>query len=59
MSFANQVHETSWFALWLPSDLFLEDAMDKSPEAVTSAIQIFTGRSQSLYINASALIYLE
>ena len=26
MSSANQVHRTSWFALWLPIDLFLKDA---------------------------------
>ena len=56
---ANQVHETSWFALWLPIDLFLRDAIDKSQEAATSAVEIFTGRSQSLYINALVLIYLE
>uniref|UniRef100_A0A7N2RB63 Uncharacterized protein n=1 Tax=Quercus lobata TaxID=97700 RepID=A0A7N2RB63_QUELO len=59
ISSANQVHETSWFALWLPIDLFLEYAMDKSSEAATSAVEIFTGRSQSLYISASVLIYLE
>ena len=59
MSSTNQVHGTSWFALWLPIDLFLKDAIDKSQEAATSAVEIFPGRSRSLYISASVLIYLE
>ena len=59
MSSTNQVHGTSWFALWLPIDLFLKDAIDKSQEAATSAVEIFPDRSRSLYISASILIYLE
>ena len=59
ISSVNQVHRTSWFALWLPIDLFLKDAIGKSQEAATSAVEIFTDRSQSLYINALVLIYLE
>lgn len=53
ISSANQVHGTSWSALWLPIDLFLEDAMDGSEVAATSTIEILTGRSQFLYISAS------
>ena len=59
ISSVNQVHRTSWFALWLPIDLFLKDAIDKSQEATTGAVEIFAGRSQSFYINALVLIYLE
>ncbi|MCI56538.1 mediator of RNA polymerase II transcription subunit, partial [Trifolium medium] len=28
ISFAGQSYESSWFSLWLPIDLILEDALD-------------------------------
>ena len=59
ISSVNQVHKTSWFALWLLIDLFLKDTIDKLEEAATSVVEIFTSRSQSLYISALVLIYLE
>lgn len=52
ISSANQLHGIGWSALWLPIDLFLEDAMDGSQVAATSAVEILTGRSQFLYSNA-------
>ncbi|GMY16614.1 mediator of RNA polymerase II transcription subunit 33B-like isoform X1 [Fagus crenata] len=48
ISSANQVHGTSWSALWLPIDLFLEDAMDGSEVAATSTIEILTGLVKAL-----------
>lgn len=55
ISSANQVHGTSLSALWLPIDLFLEDAMDGSQVAATSAVETLSGRSQFLYMSAFSL----
>lgn len=43
-SFASQSHGLVWSSIWLPVDLFLEDAMDGSEVAATSAVEILTGR---------------
>ncbi|XP_075641479.1 mediator of RNA polymerase II transcription subunit 33B [Castanea sativa] len=48
ISSANQVHGTSLSALWLPIDLFLEDAMDGSQVAATSAVETLTGLVKAL-----------
>lgn len=46
MSSACQSHGASSSAFWLPIDLFLEDAMDGSEVAGTSAIETLTGAGQ-------------
>lgn len=46
ISSANQCHGASRSSLWLPIDLFLEDSMDGSQVAATSAIENLTGKSQ-------------
>lgn len=43
VSSADQCHGASPSALWLPIDLFLEDIMDGSQVAVTSAAETLTG----------------
>ncbi|XP_059437140.1 mediator of RNA polymerase II transcription subunit 33B-like isoform X2 [Corylus avellana] len=48
ISSANQLHGIGCSALWLPIDLFLEDAMDGSQVAATSAVEILTGLVQAL-----------
>nr|POE97226.1 mediator of rna polymerase ii transcription subunit 33a [Quercus suber] len=48
ISSANQVHGTSLSALWLPIDLFLEDALDGSQVAATSAVETLTGLVKAL-----------
>lgn len=45
MSSAGQCHGASQSALWLPIDLFLEDAMDGSQVGATSAVETLTGKS--------------
>lgn len=46
-SSANQCHGTSRSAFWLPFDLFMEDSMDGSQVATTSAVEVLTGTSHS------------
>ncbi|KAF8387992.1 hypothetical protein HHK36_026658 [Tetracentron sinense] len=48
ISSAGQCHGASRSALWLPLDLFLEDSMDGSQVAETSAIEILTGMVKAL-----------
>ncbi|GLT71444.1 hypothetical protein SLA2020_434600 [Shorea laevis] len=48
ISSSNQLHGIGWSALWLPIDLFLEDAMDGSQVAATSAVEILTGLVKAL-----------
>ncbi|XP_024167259.1 mediator of RNA polymerase II transcription subunit 33B [Rosa chinensis] len=48
MSSACQSHGASSSAFWLPIDLFLEDAMDGSEVAGTSAIETLTGLLKAL-----------
>lgn len=43
ISSAGQCHGASRSALWLPIDLFLEDAMDGAQVAATSAIETLSG----------------
>lgn len=43
ISSAGQCHGSSRSSLWLPIDLFLEDAMDGSQVAVISAVETLTG----------------
>lgn len=43
MSSAGQCHGASQSALWLPIDLFLEDAMDGSQVGAISAVETLTG----------------
>lgn len=38
-SSGGQSHGVNWSALWLPIDLFLEDAMDGSQVLATSAVE--------------------
>ncbi|XP_059650111.1 mediator of RNA polymerase II transcription subunit 33A [Cornus florida] len=45
---ARLCHGASCSALWLPLDLFLEDAMDGSQVTETSAIEIITGLMKAL-----------
>jgi hypothetical protein len=59
ISSANQLHGIGCSALWLPIDLFLEDAMDGSQVAATSAVEILTGRTQFFILMLKSLIYLE
>ncbi|KAF8394464.1 hypothetical protein HHK36_020672 [Tetracentron sinense] len=47
-SSAGQCHGASRSTLWLPLDLFLEDAMDGSQVAATSTIEILTGLIKAL-----------
>ncbi|KAG5514407.1 hypothetical protein RHGRI_035729 [Rhododendron griersonianum] len=42
-SSASQCHGTSRSAFWLPFDLFMEDSMDGSQVATTSAVEVLTG----------------
>lgn len=42
-SSAGQCHGISWSALWLPIDMFLEDAMDGSQVVTTSAVETLAG----------------
>lgn len=44
-------------SIWLPIDLFLEDAMDGSQVAATSAVETLTGASQffPIYCNTRAV----
>lgn len=58
MSLAGQCNGTSRSALWLPIDLFLEDAMDGTQVAATSAVEILTGKIGLLYCDASSLLSL-
>ncbi|XP_059435722.1 mediator of RNA polymerase II transcription subunit 33B-like isoform X2 [Corylus avellana] len=54
ISSANQLHGIGCSALWLPIDLFLEDAMDGSQVAATNAVEILTGLVQALQaVNAT------
>ncbi|KAK4762707.1 hypothetical protein SAY86_008475 [Trapa natans] len=48
ISSAGQSHGASQSALWLPIDLFLEDAMDGSQVAAISAVEILTGLVKAL-----------
>lgn len=48
ISSAGQSHGAGQSALWLPIDLFLEDAMDGSQVAAISAVETLTGRSSLL-----------
>ncbi|XP_012092293.1 mediator of RNA polymerase II transcription subunit 33B isoform X2 [Jatropha curcas] len=48
ISSAGQCHGASWSALWLPIDLFLEDAMDGSQVAAISAVENLTGLVKAL-----------
>lgn len=43
---ARQSHGASSSSIWLPIDLFLEDAMDGSQVAATSAVDTLIGTSQ-------------
>lgn len=45
LSSADQCNMTSRSALWLPFDLFLEDAMDGTHLGANSAIDILTGKN--------------
>ncbi|KAF5930366.1 hypothetical protein HYC85_031239 [Camellia sinensis] len=47
-SSASQCHGTSRSALWLPFDLYLEDTMDGSQVAATSAVEVLTGLVKAL-----------
>ncbi|KAL6968365.1 hypothetical protein U1Q18_034165 [Sarracenia purpurea var. burkii] len=47
-SSASQGNGTSRSALWLPFDLFLEDTMDGSQVAPTSAVEVLTGLAKAL-----------
>ncbi|XAR61234.1 hypothetical protein NMG60_11034880 [Bertholletia excelsa] len=47
-SSASQFHGTSDSALWLPFDVFLEDTMDGSQVASTSAVEVLTGLIKAL-----------
>ncbi|GFZ04678.1 REF4-related 1 [Actinidia rufa] len=47
-SSAGQCHGTSRSSLWLPFDLFLEDTMDGSQVAATSAVEVLTGLAKAL-----------
>lgn len=54
VSSADQCHGASPSALWLPIDLFLEDIMDGSQVAVTSAAETLTGLVKALQaVNSS------
>lgn len=43
VSSAGQCHGVTLSALWLPIDLILEDTMDESQVAATSAVETLTG----------------
>lgn len=45
-SSAGQSHGVNWSGLWLPIDLFLEDAMDGSQVLATSAVERLICMSQ-------------
>ncbi|GFZ19463.1 reduced epidermal fluorescence 4 [Actinidia rufa] len=47
-SSASQCHGTSRSALWLPFDLFLEDAMDGSKVTAMSAVEVLMGLAKAL-----------
>ncbi|KAE9460513.1 hypothetical protein C3L33_07516, partial [Rhododendron williamsianum] len=47
-SSASQCHGTSRSAFWLPFDLFMEDSMDGSQVATTSAVEVLTGLAKAL-----------
>uniref|UniRef100_A0A7N0T3L3 Reduced epidermal fluorescence 4 n=2 Tax=Kalanchoe fedtschenkoi TaxID=63787 RepID=A0A7N0T3L3_KALFE len=47
-SSAGQSHGASWSSLWLPIDIFLEDAMDGSQVVATSAVETLTNLVQAL-----------
>ncbi|GLT47181.1 hypothetical protein SLA2020_208940 [Shorea laevis] len=48
MASTGQCHGATCSALWLPIDLFLEDAMDGSQVAATSAADVLTGLVKAL-----------
>lgn len=48
MSDGGQCHGVTRSALWLPIDLFLEDAMDGSQVAATGAVNVLTGLLKAL-----------
>ncbi|KAJ9171928.1 hypothetical protein P3X46_015225 [Hevea brasiliensis] len=48
ISSAGQCHGASWSVLWLPIDLFLEDAMDGSQVAAIGAVENLTGLVKAL-----------
>ncbi|XP_047324851.1 mediator of RNA polymerase II transcription subunit 33A-like [Impatiens glandulifera] len=45
---AGQCHGISRSALWLPFDIFLEDSLDASQVAATSAVEVLTGLVKAL-----------
>lgn len=58
LSLFGQCTGTSQSGLWLPIDLFLEDAMDGSRVAAVSAAEILMGKSQFIYYSSEVILYL-
>lgn len=50
MSSSSHCNGTSRSALWLPFDLFLEDAMDGSEVRATGAVETLTGKDRLLVV---------
>ena len=55
-SSAGQCHGVSWSALWLPIDIFLEDAMDGSQVVATSAVETLTGTTHFFLMPKSSFV---